>query len=48
MSKDAEKKSEKILDMDSKVVWYPDSKRNTHMDRFRKQVNKDYGLNLGE
>lgn len=48
MSKDAEKKSEKIMDMESKVLWYPDSKRNTRMDTFRKQVNGRYGLNLGE
>uniref|UniRef100_A0A8D0D1L6 Acetoacetyl-CoA synthetase n=1 Tax=Sander lucioperca TaxID=283035 RepID=A0A8D0D1L6_SANLU len=46
MSKDTEGKSEKIMDMESKVLWYPDSKRNTHMDKFRIQVNKDYGLNL--
>lgn len=48
MSKDTEGKSEKIMDMDSKVLWYPDSKRNTQMDKFRIQVNGDYGLNLGE
>ncbi|KAF1389451.1 hypothetical protein PFLUV_G00073560 [Perca fluviatilis] len=46
MSKDTEGKSEKIMDMESKVLWYPDSKRNTHMDKFRIQVNRDYGLNL--
>uniref|UniRef100_UPI003AADA494 acetoacetyl-CoA synthetase isoform X2 n=1 Tax=Centroberyx gerrardi TaxID=166262 RepID=UPI003AADA494 len=46
MSKDTEGKSEKIMDMECKVLWYPDSKRNTQMDRFRTQVNKDYGLNL--
>ncbi|KAA8592602.1 hypothetical protein FQN60_018057 [Etheostoma spectabile] len=46
MSKDTEGKSEKIMDMESKVLWYPDSKRNTHMDKFRIQVNTDYGLNL--
>lgn len=48
MSKDTEGKSEKIMDMESKVLWYPDSKRNTQMDKFRIQVNADYGLNLGE
>jgi len=48
MSKDTEGKSEKIMDMESKVLWYPDSKRNTQMDKFRIQVNSDYGLNLGE
>lgn len=48
MSKDTEGKSEKIMDMESKVLWYPDSKRNTQMDKFRIQVNQDYGLNLGE
>ncbi|KAF3695513.1 Acetoacetyl-CoA synthetase [Channa argus] len=46
MSKDTKRKSEKIMDMESKVLWYPDSKRNTHMDKFRIQVNGDYGLNL--
>uniref|UniRef100_A0AAX7T7P9 Acetoacetate--CoA ligase n=1 Tax=Astatotilapia calliptera TaxID=8154 RepID=A0AAX7T7P9_ASTCA len=46
MSKDTEGKSEKIMDMESKVLWYPDSKRNTQMDKFRIQVNQDYGLNL--
>uniref|UniRef100_UPI0037E76465 acetoacetyl-CoA synthetase n=1 Tax=Semicossyphus pulcher TaxID=241346 RepID=UPI0037E76465 len=46
MSKDTEGKSEKIMDMESKVLWYPDSKKNTQMDKFRKQVNGDYGLNL--
>ncbi|XP_076006898.1 acetoacetyl-CoA synthetase [Genypterus blacodes] len=46
MSKDTEGKSEKIMDMECKVLWYPDSKKNTQMDRFRTQVNKDYGLNL--
>uniref|UniRef100_A0A8C7ZTW0 Acetoacetyl-CoA synthetase n=1 Tax=Oryzias sinensis TaxID=183150 RepID=A0A8C7ZTW0_9TELE len=46
MSKEMEGKSEKILNMDSKVLWYPDSKRNTRMDTFRTQVNADYGLNL--
>uniref|UniRef100_A0A672HU72 Acetoacetyl-CoA synthetase n=1 Tax=Salarias fasciatus TaxID=181472 RepID=A0A672HU72_SALFA len=46
MSKDTEGKSEKIMDMESKVLWYPDSKKNTQMDKFRMQVNKDCGLNL--
>uniref|UniRef100_A0A8C2JNI4 Acetoacetyl-CoA synthetase n=1 Tax=Cyprinus carpio TaxID=7962 RepID=A0A8C2JNI4_CYPCA len=32
--------------MESKVLWYPDSKRNTQMDRFRTQVNRDFDLNL--
>lgn len=36
------------MDMESKVLWYPDSKRNTQMDKFRIQVNANYGLNLGE
>uniref|UniRef100_A0A674CRL2 Acetoacetyl-CoA synthetase n=1 Tax=Salmo trutta TaxID=8032 RepID=A0A674CRL2_SALTR len=44
MSKDTERTSEKI--MESKVLWYPDSKKNTQMDRFRTQVNRDFGLNL--
>uniref|UniRef100_A0AAY4BRJ2 Acetoacetyl-CoA synthetase n=1 Tax=Denticeps clupeoides TaxID=299321 RepID=A0AAY4BRJ2_9TELE len=34
--------------MESKVLWYPDSKRNTQMDRFRAQVNRDFGLNLAD
>ncbi|TDH12956.1 hypothetical protein EPR50_G00053520 [Perca flavescens] len=46
MSKNTEGKSEKIMNMETKVLWYPDSKRNTHMDKFRIQVNRDYGLNL--
>ncbi|RVE67892.1 hypothetical protein OJAV_G00086360 [Oryzias javanicus] len=46
MSKEMEEKGEKILNMDSKVLWYPDSKRNTLMDTFRTRVNADYGLNL--
>ncbi|XP_067088034.1 acetoacetyl-CoA synthetase, partial [Osmerus mordax] len=44
MSKDTEAMSENILE--SKVLWYPDTKKNTHMDRFRTQVNRDFGLNL--
>lgn len=48
MSKDTEGKSEKIMDMENKVLWYPDSKRNTRMEEFRIQVNENYGLNLGE
>lgn len=48
MSKDTEGKSEKIMDMENKVLWYPDSKKNTQMDKFRIQVNGDYGLNLGK
>ncbi|KAM9394106.1 acetoacetyl-CoA synthetase isoform 2-T2 [Pholidichthys leucotaenia] len=46
MSKDMEGKGEKIMDMESKVLWYPDSKRDTQMDKFRMQVNGGYGLNL--
>uniref|UniRef100_A0A3B3YSD9 Acetyl-coenzyme A synthetase N-terminal domain-containing protein n=1 Tax=Poecilia mexicana TaxID=48701 RepID=A0A3B3YSD9_9TELE len=46
MSKDMEGKDETIMDTESKVLWYPDSKRNTQMDKFRIQVNSDYGLNL--
>ncbi|KAJ8379859.1 hypothetical protein SKAU_G00006370 [Synaphobranchus kaupii] len=44
MSKDTEVMREEI--MESKVLWYPDSKKNTQMDRFRTQVNRDFGLNL--
>nr|XP_033809451.1 acetoacetyl-CoA synthetase isoform X2 [Geotrypetes seraphini] len=32
--------------MEAKVLWYPDSKRNTQMDRFRAIVNCSFGLNL--
>ncbi|XP_060763557.1 acetoacetyl-CoA synthetase isoform X2 [Neoarius graeffei] len=32
--------------MEAKLLWNPDSKNNTHMDRFRAQVTRDYGLNL--
>lgn len=46
MSKDTEQQSEKIMDMECKALWYPDSKRDTQMDKFRIQVNKDFGLNL--
>lgn len=46
MSKDTEQKSEKIMDMECKALWYPDSKKDTQMDKFRIQVNKDFGLNL--
>ncbi|MBN3298893.1 AACS synthetase, partial [Amia calva] len=44
MSKDTEGMSEEI--MESNVLWYPDSKKNTQMDRFRAQVNRDFGLHL--
>ncbi|KAJ3603574.1 hypothetical protein NHX12_028319 [Muraenolepis orangiensis] len=46
MSKDTERKSEKIMEEETKVLWYPDSKKNTHMNQFRAQVNEDYGVNL--
>uniref|UniRef100_A0A3B5LT62 Acetoacetyl-CoA synthetase n=1 Tax=Xiphophorus couchianus TaxID=32473 RepID=A0A3B5LT62_9TELE len=46
MSKDTEGKGEEIMDTESKVLWYPESKRNTQMDKFRIQVNLNYGLNL--
>lgn len=48
MSKDTEGKGEEIMDTESKVLWYPESKKNTQMDKFRIQVNLNYGLNLGE
>ncbi|XP_058850183.1 acetoacetyl-CoA synthetase [Acipenser ruthenus] len=32
--------------MESKVMWYPDSKKNTQMDKFRSEVNRDFGLQL--
>ncbi|XP_051958849.1 acetoacetyl-CoA synthetase isoform X2 [Xyrauchen texanus] len=44
MSKNTEAESEEI--MESKVLWYPDSKHNTLMDRFRSLVNRDFGLDL--
>ncbi|XP_048099975.1 acetoacetyl-CoA synthetase [Alosa alosa] len=44
MPKDIDGKSIEI--MESKAMWYPDSKKNTQMDRFRSQVNRDFGLNL--
>ncbi|XP_062398738.1 acetoacetyl-CoA synthetase [Sardina pilchardus] len=44
MPKDIDGKSMEI--MESKALWYPDSKKNTQMDRFRSQVNRDFGLNL--
>ncbi|XP_043966944.1 acetoacetyl-CoA synthetase [Gambusia affinis] len=46
MSKDTEGKGEEIMDTESKVLWYPESKKNTQMDKFRIQVNLNYGLNL--
>uniref|UniRef100_A0A8C6PZ76 Acetoacetyl-CoA synthetase n=1 Tax=Nothobranchius furzeri TaxID=105023 RepID=A0A8C6PZ76_NOTFU len=36
----------KIMDMDTKVLWYPDSKRNTQMDKFRMQVNTSLHYDL--
>ncbi|MGH0189523.1 UNVERIFIED_CONTAM: hypothetical protein FKN15_036400 [Acipenser sinensis] len=32
--------------MEAKVMWYPDSKKNTQMDKFRSEVNRDFGLQL--
>ncbi|XP_075032973.1 acetoacetyl-CoA synthetase [Mixophyes fleayi] len=32
--------------MESKVMWYPDSKKITQMDQFRAKVNNNFGLNL--
>ncbi|XP_043571740.1 acetoacetyl-CoA synthetase isoform X1 [Chiloscyllium plagiosum] len=32
--------------VESKVMWYPDSKRNTHMDRFKNLINEKFGLQL--
>nr|XP_057927319.1 acetoacetyl-CoA synthetase isoform X2 [Doryrhamphus excisus] len=46
MSKETEGKSDKIMDMENKVLWYPDSKRDTQMDTFRTRVNKEHGLDL--
>ncbi|CAL8294298.1 unnamed protein product [Gadus morhua 'NCC'] len=47
MSKDPQEgKSEKIMDEETKALWYPDSKKNTHMNRFRAHINKDYGVDL--
>ncbi|XP_067911170.1 acetoacetyl-CoA synthetase [Heterodontus francisci] len=36
--------SEEIVE--SKVMWYPDSKRNTGMDRFRNLINEKFGTQL--
>ncbi|XP_041059527.1 acetoacetyl-CoA synthetase [Carcharodon carcharias] len=36
--------SEEIVE--SKVMWYPDSKKNTHMDRFRNLINEKFGTQL--
>ncbi|XP_061528734.1 acetoacetyl-CoA synthetase isoform X4 [Phycodurus eques] len=43
MSKD---KNDTIMEAENKVLWYPDSKRDTRMDQFRRQVNHEHGLNL--
>ncbi|KAJ7400762.1 Acetoacetyl-CoA synthetase [Pitangus sulphuratus] len=32
--------------MESQVMWEPDTKRNTHMDRFRAAVASSYGIRL--
>ncbi|KAG8456012.1 hypothetical protein GDO86_001991 [Hymenochirus boettgeri] len=32
--------------MESKVMWYPDSKKITEMDQFRETVNRNLGLTL--
>ncbi|XP_053545275.1 acetoacetyl-CoA synthetase-like [Bombina bombina] len=32
--------------MESKVMWYPDSKKITQMDLFMVRINSNYGLNL--
>ncbi|XP_067861854.1 acetoacetyl-CoA synthetase [Heptranchias perlo] len=32
--------------VESKVMWYPDSKRNTRMDGFRNLINNKFDLNL--
>lgn len=45
MSKD---KSDTIMEAGDKVLWYPHSKRDTRMDQFRRQVNREHGLDLGE
>lgn len=34
--------------MESQVMWEPDTKRNTHMDRFRAAAASSCGLRLGE
>uniref|UniRef100_A0A8C4TDG8 Acetoacetyl-CoA synthetase n=1 Tax=Erpetoichthys calabaricus TaxID=27687 RepID=A0A8C4TDG8_ERPCA len=40
MSKD----TEEILE--AKVMWYPDSKKNTQMDRFRAHINRAFAVSL--
>ncbi|XP_077457617.1 acetoacetyl-CoA synthetase [Stigmatopora argus] len=39
-------KSDTIMEADNKVLWYPNSKKDTRMDQFRRQVNREHGLNL--
>lgn len=34
--------------LECQVMWEPDSKRDTQMDRFRAAVGASYGLALGE
>uniref|UniRef100_A0AAV2MNV8 Acetyl-coenzyme A synthetase N-terminal domain-containing protein n=1 Tax=Knipowitschia caucasica TaxID=637954 RepID=A0AAV2MNV8_KNICA len=46
MSKDTDKKSDKIMDMECEALWYPDAKKDTQMDRCRTRINRDFGLNL--
>lgn len=46
MSKEPRGGREEILEC--QVMWEPDSKKNTQMDRFRAVVGAAYGLALGE
>ena len=46
MSKEPRAGREEILEC--QVMWEPDSKKNTQMDRFRAVVGAAYGLALGE
>ncbi|CAL8248107.1 unnamed protein product [Merluccius merluccius] len=46
MSKDTEGKGDRILDEETRVLWYPDPESNTHMTRFGTQITKDYGVGV--
>ncbi|GCB82367.1 hypothetical protein scyTo_0022657, partial [Scyliorhinus torazame] len=32
--------------VESKVMWYPDSKKNTRLDRFRNLISEKFGTQL--
>lgn len=37
-----------VRDEKPRLMWSPKTEDPTNMDAFRKQVNQNYGLNLGE